>query len=45
MLVNVPLYREFEHKVSKVTNGNRHTLYGRSWDNLEDRYYSSKDDC
>ena len=45
MLVNIPLYREFEHKVNKVTNGNRHTIYGRCWDNIEISHLSSQDDC
>lgn len=45
MLVNIPLYKEFEHRVTKVTNGNRHSLYGRCWDSLEDMHISSRDDC
>ena len=45
MLVNIPLPKEFEHRVTKVTNGNRHTLYGRSWDNSATRHYSSNEDC
>lgn len=45
MLVNVPLYKEFEHRVTKVTNGNRHTLYGRCWDSLEGIYRSTDEDC
>jgi hypothetical protein len=45
MLVNVPLYREFEHRVTKVTNGNRHTLYGRCWDSIEGKYVSTNEDC
>lgn len=45
MLVNVPLYKEFEHRVTKVTNGNRHTLYGRCWDSLDNLFLSSRDDC
>jgi hypothetical protein len=45
MLVNIPLYKEFEHRVTKVTNGNRHSLYGRSWDSLNDSHLSSRDDC
>lgn len=45
MLVNVPLYKEFEHRVTKVTNGNRHTVYGRSWETLEGKYVSTNDDC
>lgn len=45
MLINVPLTKEFEHKVKKVTNGNRHALYGHSWDNLDNSYQSSREDC
>lgn len=45
MLVNIPLYKEFEHRVTKVTNGNRHTLYGKSWKDLSQRHYSTNDDC
>lgn len=45
MLINIPLYKEFEHRVTKVTNGDRHTLYGRCWDNIEQSYLSSREDC
>lgn len=45
MLVNVPLSKEFEHRVTKVTNGNRHTIYGRCWDNLDGKYISTDEDC
>jgi hypothetical protein len=45
MLVNIPLYKEFEHRVTKVTNGNRHTIYGRSWDKIEGKYTSTDEDC
>jgi hypothetical protein len=45
MLINIPLYKEFEHRVTKVTNGNRHTIYGRSWQNAEKRFMSSREDC
>ncbi len=45
MLANIPLYKEFEHRVTKVTNGNRHTIYGRSWDNIEGKYMSTNEDC
>lgn len=45
MLVNVPLYKEFEHRVTKVTNGNRHTLYGRCWEDIERSFLSSREDC
>ena len=45
MLINIPLYKEFEHMVAKVTGGDRHSLYGRSFSNLEDRHMSSREDC
>ena len=45
MLINIPLYKEFEHRISKVTNGNRHTLYGRSWDSAEKKHLSTSEDC
>lgn len=45
MLVSIPLTKEFEHKVTKVTNGDRHTLYGKSFKDLSQRHYSSNDDC
>lgn len=45
MLINIPLYKEFEHRVTKVTNGNRHTIYGRCWDSLDSSHLSSRDDC
>jgi hypothetical protein len=45
MLVNVPLYKEFEHRVTKVTGGNRHTIYGRCWDSLDGVFISSNEDC
>jgi len=45
MLVNVPLYKEFEHRVTKVTNGDRHALYGRCWEDLDKSYLSSREDC
>lgn len=45
MLVNIPLYREFEHRVTKVTNGNRHTVYGRCWENIDKSFLSSREDC
>lgn len=45
MLVNIPLPKEFEHRVTKVTNGNRHTLYGRGWDSVAERHISTNEDC
>ncbi len=31
MLINIPLSREFTHKVAYVSSGVRHSLYGLSW--------------
>lgn len=45
MLINIPLYKEFEHMVTKVTNGNRHTIYGRCWQSLDGAHMSSREDC
>ena len=45
MLVNIPLYKEFKHRVTKVTNGNRHTIYGRCWDTMDGKYVSTDEDC
>lgn len=45
MLVNIPISREFQHRVTKVTNGNRHTIYGRCWDSQEGKYFSTNEDC
>ncbi len=45
MLVNIPINKEFMHRVTKVTNGNRHTIYGRSWDTKDGKYLSTNEDC
>ena len=45
MLVNIPIYKEFEHRVTKVKNGNRHTLYGKSYSGTGTRHISSNEDC
>lgn len=46
MLVNIPITKEFTHKVTPVTSGIRHTLYGISLENLEiERTISSADNC
>lgn len=46
MLVNIPITKEFTHKVTPVTSGIRHTLYGVCFDasNL-DRTISTGDNC
>lgn len=45
MLINVPMYKEFQHRVTKVTNGNRHTIYGRCWEDIDKSFLSSREDC
>ena len=45
MLINIPIYKEFMHRVTKVTNGNRHTIYGRCWDTPTGKYFSTNEDC
>jgi hypothetical protein len=45
MLINIPIYKEFMHRVTKVTNGNRHTIYGRCWDTPNGKYFSTNEDC
>jgi hypothetical protein len=45
ILVNIPLYKEFEHRVTKVTGGNRHTIYGRCWSTLDGKHVSTNEDC
>lgn len=45
MLVNIPIGKEFEHRVTKVLGPNsRHTLYGQCWSDLNVPV-STKDDC
>jgi hypothetical protein len=45
MLINVPMSKEFEHRVTKVTNGNRHTVYGRCWKDIDKSFLSTREDC
>lgn len=45
MLVNIPLFRDYTHRITKVTNGVRHSLYGQSWDDFSNRHVSSNADC
>lgn len=45
MLVNIPIYKEFNHRVTKVVGGNRHTIYGRCWDSIDGKYFSTNEDC
>jgi hypothetical protein len=44
-LVAIPVTKEFEHRVTKITSGNwRHTLYGASW-NFEFPPDSTEETC
>ena len=45
LLINIPLTEEFTHRVAKVTSGIRHTLYGKSYEDLSARHVSSNADC
>ena len=46
MLINIPLTKEFTHKVTPVTSGIRHTLYGICYDSsFDDRTVSTGDTC
>lgn len=44
MLVNIPLTEEFTHKVSFVSGGDRHTLYGTCF-SQQDHISSTIEDC
>ena len=45
MLVNIPVTKEFTHKVTPVTSGIRHTLYGICYNKKYDRTISTGDNC
>ena len=46
MLVNIPITKDFTHKVNPVTSGIIHTLYGVCFDHLDaERTISTGDDC
>ena len=45
LLVNVPLSKEFTHKVSFVRGGDRHTIYGNCWDNPQIYPISTIENC
>lgn len=46
MLINIPITKEFTHKVTSVTSGVRHTMYGICIDSLDtERTISSGDNC
>jgi len=46
MLVNIPITKDFTHKVNPVTSGIRHTLYGVCFEDINsERTISTGDDC
>ena len=45
MLINIPMTEEFTHRVTPVTNGIRHTMYGVCYSDLSSRPISSGDTC
>lgn len=45
MLVNIPMTKEFTHRVTPVTKGIRHTMYGVCFKDLSDRFVSTGDSC
>ena len=45
MLISIPMTKEFTHRVTPVKNGERHTLYGTCFQDLNDRDISSGETC
>jgi hypothetical protein len=46
MLINIPITKEFTHRVTPVISGIRHTLYGICYDDLNaDRTISTAENC
>lgn len=45
MLISIPMTEDFTHRVTPVTNGIRHTLYGTCYKNVNDRYISTAETC
>lgn len=45
MLVSIPITPDFTHRVSPVTKGIRHTMYGSCFKDLNDRSISTGDSC
>lgn len=44
-LISIPMTKEWQHRVSPVTKGIRHTLYGNCFENIFDRAVSTGDSC
>jgi len=45
MLVSIPLTKEWQHRVTPVTKGIRHTLYGTCFKDTDDREISTGENC
>jgi len=46
MMVGVPVTKEFTHKVNKITSGSwRHTLYGNSFNDVNNIPFSTSEEC
>lgn len=45
MIVSVPMTKDFTHRVTPVTDGVRHTLYGTCFENIYDRNISTGENC
>ncbi len=45
MLINIPMTKEFTHRVTPVISGVRHTMYGVCYSDLSSRPVSSGENC
>jgi len=45
MLISIPMTKDFTHRVTPVTNGIRHTMYGVCYKDLLDRPVSTGETC
>ena len=45
MLISIPMTKDFTHRVTPVTQGIRHTLYGTCYEDINDRYISTAETC
>jgi hypothetical protein len=45
MLVSIPMTKEWTHRVTPVTKGVRHTLYGTCFEDISDRVTSTSETC
>lgn len=45
MLISIPMTKEFTHRVTPVTSGVRHTIYGVCYEDLEKRFISNSENC